>query len=53
MDGRENEFDGEKVTFVFICADTGMGMSPEFQSHAFETFAQEHKTARTKYSGRQ
>lgn len=26
-------------------------MSPEFQSHAFETFAQEHKTARTKYSG--
>ena len=48
---RENEFDGEKATFVFICADTGIGMSPEFQAHAFETFAQEHKTARTKYSG--
>lgn len=48
---RENEFDGEKATFVFVCADTGIGMSPEFQMRAFDTFSQEHKTARTTYSG--
>lgn len=36
---------------VFTCADTGIGMSLEFQARAFDTFAQEHKTARTTYSG--
>ena len=48
---RENDFDGEKATFVFVCMDTGIGMSPEFQMRAFDTFSQEHKTARTTYSG--
>ena len=48
---RENAFDGDTATFIFVCADTGIGMSPEFQKHAFDTFAQEHKTALTTYNG--
>lgn len=45
--------EGETVTFEFLCADTGIGMSREFQQHAFELFAQEHKKnkARTTFSG--
>ena len=30
-------------TYRFTCADTGIGMSPEFQSHLFEPFAQEQR----------
>ncbi len=37
--------------FRFVCADTGIGMSEEFQAHAFEAFAQEHSAVRTSYSG--
>ena len=50
---RESACEGEEVTFVFSCADTGIGMSREFQEHAFELFAQEHKKneARTTFSG--
>ena len=49
---RENHFDGDTATFTFVCADTGLGMSPEFQAQAFETFTQEAKdSARTTYSG--
>lgn len=45
--------EGEQAVFVFTCADTGIGMSEEFQKHAFELFAQEHKKneARTTFSG--
>lgn len=35
----------------FVIADTGQGMSEEFQKHAFEPFAQEKETARTDYQG--
>jgi len=38
-------------TLEFICADTGIGMSEEFQKHAFEPFAQENASARTAYAG--
>lgn len=48
---RETACENDTATFVFTCADTGIGMSPEFQARAFDTFAQEHKTARTTYSG--
>lgn len=48
---REMESDGECARILFICRDTGIGMSKEFQKHAFEIFAQEHKTARTTYNG--
>ena len=39
------------ATFEFVCADTGIGMSQEFQQHAFEPFAQEDANARTSYAG--
>ena len=41
----------DQAVFHFICADTGIGMSPEFQKKAFDIFAQEHVTARTTYKG--
>ena len=39
------------VTFTFTCADTGVGMSQEFQTRAFEPFAQEDTTVHSTYSG--
>ena len=49
----EASCEGEQAVFEFTCADTGIGMSEEFQKHAFELFAQEHKKneARTTFSG--
>lgn len=48
----EKECDLEnKTEFVFVCADTGKGMSEEFQKRAFEPFEQEDNTARTNYVG--
>ena len=41
---------GESV-YEFVCQDTGIGMSEEFQKHAFEPFTQENETARTTYAG--
>ncbi len=42
--------DGVKtVLYEFVCADTGIGISEEFQKHVFDTFAQEEKSARTHY----
>ena len=48
---RETGFDGEYSDIEFTCADTGIGMSESFAAHAFDTFAQESDSARTKYSG--
>lgn len=45
------EIKGEKTFFTLSCADTGIGMSPSFQSRAFEPFTQESDTARTHYMG--
>ena len=45
------EIKGEKACFTLSCADTGIGMSPSFQSRAFEPFTQESDTARTHYMG--
>lgn len=45
------EIKGEKAFFTLSCADTGIGMSPSFQSRAFEPFTQELDTARTHYMG--
>lgn len=47
----EKGFDGKTATYLFTCADTGRGMSEEFQKHAFEAFAQEESGARTAYKG--
>ena len=35
----------------FICQDTGIGMTEEFQKHIFEPFAQEYTGSRTKFVG--
>ena len=44
--------DGKISNVRFVCEDTGIGMSEEFQKHAFEPFSQEGKeTARTNYAG--
>ena len=47
----ETQVDDRHILFEFHCKDTGVGMSKEFQKHAFEIFAQEHKTARITYNG--
>ena len=43
--------DGDTAWFEFVCADTGLGMSEEFQKRAFEPFAQEGKETTTSYTG--
>lgn len=39
------------VEYEFLCQDTGIGMSEEFQKHIFKPFTQENADARTKYAG--
>lgn len=41
----------EMTTIEFVCRDTGIGMTDEFQKHIFEPFAQEHAGSRTKFAG--
>ena len=43
--------DGDTAVFQFVCSDTGLGMSEEFQKHAFDAFAQEGKQSTTTFSG--
>ena len=43
--------DGNMAVFKFVCSDTGLGMSEEFQKHAFDAFAQEGKQSTTTFSG--
>ncbi len=47
----ERGFDGERATYTFTFADTGIGMSEEFQRHLFEPFAQEGVAERTSFGG--
>ena len=50
--GKEISFDGKTALYEFVCEDTGIGMSEEFQGCAFEPFTQEEKDgARTIYAG--
>ena len=42
---------GDVVTYRLRIADTGIGMSEEFQKHVFEPFAQERDGARSSYQG--
>lgn len=39
---RELSFDDETAKFEFVCSDTGIGMSKEFQKIMFEPFAREN-----------
>ncbi len=43
--------DNDTATFRFICKDNGLGMSEEFQKHAFEPFSQEGKETTTSFTG--
>ena len=50
--GQELSCDGQTAWFEFVCEDTGIGMSDEFQARAFEPFTQEAQAgARTSYNG--
>ncbi|WP_461880611.1 ATP-binding protein [Fusicatenibacter sp.] len=40
-----------RVIIEFICRDTGIGMTEEFQKRIFEPFTQEHAGSRTKFGG--
>lgn len=48
---REIRCEGQTAWIEFQCADTGIGMSEEFQKHIFEPFAQEKIHARASYGG--
>ena len=41
----------EMTTMEFVCQDTGIGMTEEFQKYVFEPFAQEHTGSRTRFAG--
>ena len=47
----ESGFDGERATYTFTFADTGIGMGEDFQKHLFEPFAQEGVAERTSFGG--
>ena len=48
---KELSDDGNMAVFQFVCSDTGLGMSEEFQKRAFDAFAQEGKQSTTTFSG--
>ena len=48
---KEEALSPTESTFEFVCRDTGIGMSEDFQRHAFEPFSQENDSARTHYAG--
>ena len=43
--------DDKTAVFEFVCSDTGLGMSEEFQKHAFESYARKGKETTNGYSG--
>ena len=45
---RTAQYEG-KSTLQFTISDTGIGMSPEFLPHIFDTFSQEHASTTSKY----
>lgn len=49
--GNELRSDGEQASYEFVCIDTGLGMSEEFQKKAFEPFTREGKQTMTSFSG--
>lgn len=49
---KELSADGKYARFSFVCADTGLGMSQDFQKHMFEPFTQEARAlSATTYGG--
>ena len=47
----EKSEDEEQAIYEFGCEDTGIGMSASFIPHAFDMFAQENESSRSKYEG--
>ncbi len=47
----ESGYDGEKATYTLFVRDTGIGMSEEFQKHAFEQFERERSSTVSGVSG--
>ncbi len=45
----ETSFDGRVASYRFVCQDTGIGMSEEFQAKIFEPFAQENASLTRQY----
>ena len=43
--------EGDTVQIRFVCADTGIGMSDEFQERLYEPFSQEKSGPRSTYGG--
>ncbi len=51
LDCYQTEEEKDQVWVRFICADTGIGMSEEFQKRMYEPFTQENSGARSTYGG--
>ncbi len=49
--GKSADKDKNTVSYRYVIADTGIGMSEEFLKHIFEPFSQETSGARTVYRG--
>ncbi len=47
----ESDYDGEKANYCLFVRDTGIGMSKEFQKHAFEQFERETSYTESGISG--
>ncbi len=43
--------DADSAVIEFVCEDTGIGMSEDYQQRIFEPFTQEEKGSRPKYAG--
>ncbi len=51
IDVSENIIDRKRIVYTFSIEDSGIGMSREFVSNAFEPFSQENSGARSNFSG--
>ena len=40
-----------KIRYIFLCEDTGIGMSEEYLPHIYEEFSREHSTTENKVPG--
>ena len=48
---REDESENGRAFYTFICKDTGIGMSEEYQKRIFEPFTREDESVKTLYNG--